>query len=66
MPAGQHRFRVELLVNTPAQPSDTILVKEVIAAGEKDAADLAIRLLMKENPTTTWIKIAFWYAEEIH
>jgi hypothetical protein len=62
----QHRFRVELLVNTQAQPAETMLVKEVIAKGEKDAAQLAVRLLMKENPTTTWVRIDPWYVEEIH
>ena len=65
-PRNQQRFRVELLVNTQAQPSETMLVKEVIARGAHDAAELAVRLLMKENPTTTWVKIDPWYVEEIH
>lgn len=63
---NQHRFRVELLVNTQAQPSETMLVKEVIAKGEKHATQLAISLLRKENPTTTWVRIDPWYVEEIH
>ena len=62
----QHRFRVELLVNTQAQPSQTMLVKEVLAKGEKDAARLAVRMLMKEHPTTAWVRIDPWYVEEIH
>ena len=63
---NQHRFRVELLVNTQTQPSETMLVKEVIAKGEKDAAQLAIRLVRKENPATAWVRIDPWYVEEIH
>jgi hypothetical protein len=60
-----HRFRVELLVNTQQQPSETILVKEVLADGERDAADIAVRLLKKEFPTTEWTKIDPWFVEEI-
>ena len=65
-PHSQHRFRVELLVNTQLQPSETILVKEVIADGESDAANLAVRLVKKEYPTASWLKIDPWYVEEIH
>lgn len=66
MTPNNHRFRVELLVNTRLQPSETMLVKEVIALGEGDAANVAIRMLLKENPATTWIRIDPWYVEEIH
>jgi hypothetical protein len=65
-PQNQHRFRVELLVNTQLQPLETILVKEVIAIGERDASDLAVRLIRKEYPTASWVKIDPWYVEEIH
>ena len=65
-PQTHHRFRVELLVNTEMQPTDTIMVREVIAEGEEDAADLAIRWLQKEYPSASWVKIDPWYIEEIH
>ena len=64
-PHAQHRFRVELLVNTRSQPSETILIREVIADAERDAAALAIQSIKKEFPTVAWLNIDLWYLEEI-
>lgn len=61
----QQRFRVELLVNTELHPNESILVKEVIATGADDAMDVAIRLLQKEYPTASWVKIDPWHVETI-
>ena len=65
-PNTRQIFRVELLVNTKIQPLEIILVKEVIARGEEDAAILAIFLIKKEYPSARWVKIDPWYVERIH
>lgn len=64
-PGDQKRFRVELLVNTINERTDMIFVKEVMAAGEEAAAEVAIRMLKGENPRTSWLKIDPWYVERL-
>ena len=61
----QQRFRVELLVNTQLHPTESMLVKEVIATSVDDATEIAIRLLQKEYPTASWVKIDPWHVEAI-
>ena len=61
----QQRFRVELLASTQLQPTETILVKEVLAKGKHDAVSIAVNLIKKEFPTVGWVKIDPWHVEEI-
>jgi hypothetical protein len=66
IPNNHQRFRVELLVNTLSEREDMMYVKEVLAAGEAAATELAIRMLKGENPSLNWMKIDPWFVERLH
>jgi len=65
-PQTRQRFRVGLVVNTRLQTSNTMLVKEVVARGERDAIERAVRMVQRGFPGAGWVDIEAWYVERVH
>ena len=60
-----HRFNVELWVNTTGTVPEAKIVKSVSAADRDDAVQKARDLVASENPEINHMQIDTWIVEEV-